>query len=104
MQPGLAAAMPARDEQRRAAPADLDEVRSIPRGAVRSYGEIEPGAPRFVGHVLAETHEPVPWHRVVRADGTLPLGRAQRDLLEAEGVPMRDDRVDMAATPDPRET
>ena len=48
----------------------------------------------------------VPWHRVVTADGRLPLGheaRASR-LLAAEGTPMRGDRVDMAAAawyPDP---
>jgi alkylated DNA nucleotide flippase Atl1 len=37
----------------------------------------------------------VPWHRVVRADGSLAKGDRQRLLLEAEGVPFRGGRVDM---------
>jgi methylated-DNA-protein-cysteine methyltransferase related protein len=37
----------------------------------------------------------VPWHRVVRADGSLARGAWQRALLEKEGVPFRGDRVDM---------
>jgi methylated-DNA-protein-cysteine methyltransferase related protein len=38
----------------------------------------------------------VPWHRVVRADGSLAKGERQRRLLEREGVPFREARVDMA--------
>jgi methylated-DNA-protein-cysteine methyltransferase related protein len=46
--------------------------------------------------VLASCHDPdVPWHRVVRADGSLAKGARQRRRLEAEGVPFRGDRVDM---------
>ncbi len=37
----------------------------------------------------------MPWHRIVRADGSLAKGERQRRLLEAEGVPFRGDRVDM---------
>ncbi len=37
----------------------------------------------------------VPWHRIVRADGSLAKGDRQRALLEAEGVPFRGPRVDM---------
>jgi alkylated DNA nucleotide flippase Atl1 len=37
----------------------------------------------------------VPWHRIVRADGSLAKGCRQRSLLEAEGVPFRGSRVDM---------
>jgi alkylated DNA nucleotide flippase Atl1 len=37
----------------------------------------------------------LPWHRIVRADGTLTKGDRQRELLEREGVPFRGDRVDM---------
>jgi methylated-DNA-protein-cysteine methyltransferase-like protein len=73
----------------------LERVRAIPEGFVRTYGDIDPGAPRFVGHVLATIHEDVPWHRVVRADGSIPKGKKQRQLLLAEGVPMRGDRVDL---------
>ena len=71
-------------------------VRAIPVGFVRTYGDIEPGAPRYVGHVLASTSARLPWHRVVRADGSLPVGATQRRLLEQEGVPFKGDRVDLA--------
>ena len=73
----------------------VGRVRAIPAGFVRTYGDIDPGAPRFVGSVLATTHDGLPWHRVVRADGSIPKGRQQRELLLKEGVPMRGDRVDM---------
>src|SRR5579864_3983234 len=73
----------------------VERIRAIPEGFVRTYGDIEPGAPRLVGHVLATTQESMPWHRVVRADGSLTQGRRQRALLVAEGVPMRGDRVDL---------
>jgi methylated-DNA-protein-cysteine methyltransferase related protein len=74
----------------------LARVREIPPGFVRTYGDVSPGAPRFAGTVLAGCDDPdVPWHRIVRADGTLAKGARQRALLEAEGVPFRGDRVDM---------
>jgi methylated-DNA-protein-cysteine methyltransferase-like protein len=69
-------------------------VRSIPEGFVRTYGDIDPAAPRLVGQVLSATHD-LPWQRVVRSDGSIPQGRQQRDLLLREGVPMRGDRVDL---------
>jgi alkylated DNA nucleotide flippase Atl1 len=69
-------------------------VRSIPEGFVRTYGDIDPGAPRLVGRVLSRAHD-LPWQRVVRADGGIPQGRAQRELLLKEGVPMRGERVDL---------
>ena len=43
------------------------------------------------------TTRPCPWHRIVRADGSLAKGARQRALLEAEGVPFRGERVDMRA-------
>jgi alkylated DNA nucleotide flippase Atl1 len=71
-------------------------VRAIPPGFVRAYGDLDPGAPRFAGAVLAAAHDPdLPWHRVVRADGSLAKGERQRALLAAEGVPFRGERVDM---------
>ena len=70
-------------------------VRAIPAGFVRTYGDIDPRAPRFVGHVLATTDDDLPWHRVVRADGSLAQGKRQRALLMQEGVPMKGDRVDL---------
>ena len=74
----------------------LVRVRAIPPGFVRTYGDVSPGAPRFAGAVLSGCDEPgLPWHRVVRADGSLAKGARQRALLDAEGVPFRGDRVDM---------
>src|SRR5438045_8851206 len=73
----------------------VGRVRAIPAAFVRTYGDIDPGAPRFVGSVLATIHDGLPWHRVVRADGSIPKGRQQRELLLEEGVPMRGDRVDL---------
>jgi methylated-DNA-protein-cysteine methyltransferase related protein len=74
----------------------LARIRDTPEGFVRSYGDVSPGAPRFAGTVLSRCDDPdVPWHRIVRADGSLARGRRQRELLEAEGVPFRGGRVDM---------
>jgi alkylated DNA nucleotide flippase Atl1 len=75
----------------------LARIRAIPEGFVRTYGDVSPGAPRFTGAVLSTCHDPeVPWHRVVRADGSLAKGERQRLRLVAEGVPFRGDRVDLA--------
>jgi methylated-DNA-protein-cysteine methyltransferase related protein len=74
----------------------IELVRDVPEGFVRTYGDLEPGAPRFAGSVLAASHDPtLPWHRIVRADGSLAQGERQRRLLEAEGIPFRGERVDM---------
>lgn len=74
----------------------IARVRSVPAGFVTTYGDLSPGAPRFAGAVLAQSHDPgLPWHRVVRADGSLAKGERQRRLLEAEGTPFRGSRVDM---------
>jgi alkylated DNA nucleotide flippase Atl1 len=74
----------------------LARIRAVPCGFVRSYGDVSPGAPRLAGAVLHACADPsVPWHRIVRADGTLTQGERQRVLLEAEGVPFRGARVDM---------
>jgi methylated-DNA-protein-cysteine methyltransferase related protein len=74
----------------------LDRIRSIPPGKVAAYGDVTPGAPRHAGRVLSQTHEPdLPWWRVVRADGTLAKGYRQKELLRAEGVRFRGNRVDM---------
>jgi methylated-DNA-protein-cysteine methyltransferase related protein len=78
-------------------------VESIPRGHVMSYGDIAEycgaNTPRLVGRVLSLDGGTVPWHRVVRSDGSLATHKSdrQRDLLEAEGVRFRRERVDMRA-------
>jgi methylated-DNA-protein-cysteine methyltransferase related protein len=74
----------------------LAAVRATPAGFVRTYGDVSPGAPRMAGAVLHGCDDAeVPWHRIVRADGSLAKGSRQRRLLEAEGVPFRGERVDM---------
>lgn len=76
----------------------LERVRATPAGFVRTYADVSPGAPRFAGAVLAATDDPtLPWHRVVRTDGSLAKGARQRARLEAESVPFAGDRVDMRA-------
>ncbi|MBJ7473425.1 MAG: MGMT family protein [Solirubrobacteraceae bacterium] len=76
----------------------LAAVRAIPEGFVRTYGDIAPRTPRLVGAVLREHGESVPWHRVVRADGSVTQGERQLALLRAEDVPLRPDgrKVDLA--------
>jgi methylated-DNA-[protein]-cysteine S-methyltransferase len=76
--------------------------RGIPRGEVRTYGELaaacgSPGAARAVGSVMAKNRHPlvVPCHRVVGAGGGLggysaPEGlRMKRRLLAMEGYDVR---------------
>lgn len=60
-----------------------------------TYGDLSPGAPRQAGRVLAQAPGDTPWWRVVRADGSLAKGEAQRMRLEGEGVPLRGARVVM---------
>ena len=78
----------------------LGIIARIPRGTVLSYGEVADRAglrsARIVGRILSETHDPkVPWHRVVRADGspTPHLASKQTALLRAEGVRFVNGRV-----------
>jgi len=83
--------MPARRQEQ-----ILSRVRDTPPGFVRTYGDVSPGAPRVAGAVLHDCDDSgLPWHRVVRADGSLAKGDRQRRLLQAEGVPFRGERVDM---------
>lgn len=84
----------------------LAAIQLIPAGRVMSYGDVAEFAgvssARMVGRILALEAADVPWHRVLRADGTpAPQIRArQLELLRAEGTAMRGpdrDRVDMPA-------
>jgi methylated-DNA-protein-cysteine methyltransferase related protein len=74
----------------------LERVRRVPAGYVTTYGDLAPGAPRHAGRVLSQMPPDVPWWRVVRSDGTWPMGAEQRARLLAEDVPMRGRRVVMA--------
>ncbi|GAB2732409.1 MGMT family protein [Salinifilum aidingensis] len=83
----------------------LEQVRSvvasIPPGAVLSYGDVAELAglptPRLVGRILAEDGGDLPWHRVLRADGTPAehLRSRQLALLREEGVTTGRRRIDM---------
>ena len=80
----------------------FDVVERIPHGRVSTYGAIGRllgVGPRRVARALSQGGGAVPWWRVLRADGTVaePVRVRQLELLAAEGVPMRDGRVDLAA-------
>jgi alkylated DNA nucleotide flippase Atl1 len=73
----------------------LSVVERVPAGRVTTYGAIADavgvGGPRLVGRVMSLYGGPVPWWRVVRADGKPPEcheGAAFREYL-VEGTPMR---------------
>lgn len=76
-------------------------VRSIPAGRVSTYGAVaalaQAPSPRVVGAVLAHDGHDLPWHRVLRADGTPAphLAAEQFRRLGAEGVPSDGERVDL---------
>ena len=76
----------------------LGIVEQVPPGRVTTYGAIADalvdrfgGGPRQVGAVLARHGGPVPWWRVVRADGSLPPWHevAARQAYREEGTPLR---------------
>jgi alkylated DNA nucleotide flippase Atl1 len=82
----------------------IARIRAIPEGFVQTYGDIDPSAPRLVGRVLATyERDDLPWHRVVRADGSVAKGRRQLSLLRREGVPIQAQRVDLRQARLPRE-
>ena len=76
-------------------------VASIPAGAVATYGDVadlaKAPSPRLVGRVLSEDGNDLPWHRVLRANGTPAphLAEEQLALLRAEGVLADGVRVDL---------
>jgi methylated-DNA-protein-cysteine methyltransferase related protein len=79
-----------------------DVVAAIPAGSVLAYGDVAaraglPGRARLVGRILAEDGHGLPWHRVLRADGTPAphLAVEQLGRLRAEGVLVDNGRVPM---------
>jgi methylated-DNA-protein-cysteine methyltransferase-like protein len=80
----------------------LDVVDRIPRGKVMSYGDVADflgaGSARAVGRVMATWGSEVPWHRVLRADGSSAphIADEQHARLREEGVEIRDGRVVLA--------
>jgi alkylated DNA nucleotide flippase Atl1 len=80
----------------------FDVVDSIPPGRVSTYGAIGRLigiGPRRVARALSSGGGAVPWYRVVRADGSVaePVRVEQLARLAAEGVPMRNGRVDLSS-------
>jgi methylated-DNA-protein-cysteine methyltransferase related protein len=78
-------------------------IESIPRGRVMTYGDVAEyvgaSSARIVGRVLAQDDGSVPWHRVMRSNGTLAehLYTEQRQRLLEEGVRFIGHRVDLKA-------
>ena len=76
---------------------------AVPPGRVTTYGELAAaaglGSPRMAGRILAEDSADLAWHRVVNASGRTAPHKTTEQLrrLRAEDVPIRDDRVDLAA-------
>ena len=79
-------------------------VKTIPRGRVRSYGQLAKmlrlrGGARAAGRAMAAcpNGQGVPWHRVVGAGGALlirePYASLQRKLLESEGIQLTERRI-----------
>lgn len=78
-------------------------VGAVPAGQVCSYGQVAqlagyPRHARHVGRTLARLppDSKLPWHRIVRADGRLPMGEEQAERLRDEGVPVLAGRVSLA--------
>ncbi len=71
-------------------------ARQIPYGRVATYGQIAqimgpPITARDVGDAMAALRDgqldpPVPWQRVINAQGRVSTGQRQQILLEQEGV------------------
>ena len=86
-----------------------DVVRRIPKGRVATYGQVallagNPRWARVVGYALHNNPAPgvIPCHRVVSREGRVAEafvfggGRAQRELLEKEGIVFEEDgRIDL---------
>ncbi|SFT74740.1 Alkylated DNA nucleotide flippase Atl1, participates in nucleotide excision repair, Ada-like DNA-binding domain [Actinopolyspora lacussalsi subsp. righensis] len=76
-------------------------VAGIPTGRVLGYGDVARHAgirsARLVGRILAEDGADLPWHRVLRSNGTVAEQLRHRQLAElrAEGVLADNGRVDM---------
>ena len=87
-------------------------ISQIPRGRVASYGDVAkmaglPGYARYVGYLLKSvpTDTSLPWHRVVRSDGTIPKETfvKQKPKLVAEKVVLKGRKVSRASFWNPRD-
>jgi methylated-DNA-protein-cysteine methyltransferase-like protein len=87
----------------------IEAIRAVPPGKVSCYRDIAraaglPNGARQVVrilHSMTEKHD-LPWHRIIRADGTIALdscqgGELQATLLRSEGVIVsKNGKVDMS--------
>lgn len=81
-------------------------VVSIPKGKVVTYGQVavmcgHPGAARQVGQIAHFGPSDLPWHRLVKADGSMASGFVpggptnQKNILLSEGINFSGDKVKM---------
>lgn len=75
-------------------------MRSVPVGRAATYGDIAEAVgvgPRQAGRLVVQESNVEPWWRVVYADGTAAHchGGTAPELLQAEGVEFRGQRVNM---------
>ncbi|MGB8472998.1 MAG: MGMT family protein [Candidatus Acidiferrum sp.] len=81
-------------------------VKQIPRGRVLTYGGLAKalhlrGGARTAGRAMGATPrgKGIPWHRVLGANGKIlirePYASLQKKLLESEGVPIVEFRVNL---------
>lgn len=77
-------------------------IAAVPAGHVATYGDVAALAglpnPRMVGSVLREDGGDLPWHRIIRADGSPAphLREEQLARLREEGVLADGQRVSLS--------
>ena len=82
----------------------VEIIKNIPAGKIMSYGQIArlAGSPKGARQVVRILHSmskkyQLPWHRVINSHGEIVLrdaesSRAQKFLLQSEGIELIDDR------------
>ena len=81
-------------------------IQEIPEGKVLTYGEIayragSPNSARLVSNLLHSSSEKysLPWHRVINSQGEISLkgiaGEEQKQLLLAEGIEIKEGKIDL---------
>jgi methylated-DNA-protein-cysteine methyltransferase-like protein len=86
-----------------------EQAALIPAGQVASYGQVakQAGLPRRGARMVARAvaaaprEMQLPWHRIVNAQGCISIPKTsaryeqQQELLRAEGVPVKDGKLDI---------
>lgn len=86
----------------------IELIQSVPKGKVATYGLIarlagNPQGSRRVGWILHSSTQryDLPWQRIIKSDGYLSFPEysqnfiMQKHLLEAEGIIIKNGRVDL---------